>query len=128
MPRATANSSSTIKMVALMAPRLYTGSTDPAADGRGRLGAQAAQDLEPVHSGQADVEDDEIGGLVRREVEPFLAALGDRDLVALLLEGVLDPAGDGEFVLDDQDRGTHRGRLYTGFAEGSRARRLAPPP
>ena len=35
-----------------------------------------------------------------------------RDLVALLLEGVLDPAGDGELVLDDQDRGGHGRMLH----------------
>jgi hypothetical protein len=70
---------------------------------------EPAQDLEPVHARQPDVEHDEVRRLVGREVEPFLAALRDRHLVALLLQGVLDPAGDRELVLDDQDRGTHGG-------------------
>src|SRR5947207_9113173 len=77
-------------------------------------GAKPAKNLEPVNAGQADIEDDEVGRLVRGELEPLLAALCDGDLVALLLERVLDSARHGELVLDDQDRGTHRGRLYTG--------------
>ena len=77
-------------------------------DGRLRAGGpEPAQDLEAVHAGEADVEDDEVRGLVDREVEAFLAALRHRDLVALLLEGVLDPAGNRELILDDQDRGAH---------------------
>jgi hypothetical protein len=84
------------------AVRTRTGAFEP-----GR--AQPAEDLEAVHAGQADVEHDEIRGLVRREVEALLAALRDRDLVALLLEGVLDPAGNRELILDDQDRAAHGG-------------------
>src|SRR6185503_11157028 len=75
-----------------------------------RLGAgraEPAEDLEAVHARQPHVEDDQVGRLIRREVEAFLATLGDRDLVPLLLEGVLDSAGNGELVLDDQDRGAH---------------------
>ena len=74
--------------------------------------------------GQADVEHDEVGRLVRRELEALLAAARDRDLVALLLEGVLDPAGDGELVFDDEDRGGHRGDATPGrwTATGSQAR------
>src|SRR5689334_14607026 len=80
-------------------------------DGRLRAGRpEPAEDLEPVHAGQPDVEHDEVRRLVGRELETFLAALRDGHLVALLLEGVLDAAGDGELVLDDQDRGAH-GRL-----------------
>ena len=56
-------------------------------------GAEPAQDLEAVHAGQADVEDDEVRRLVRRELEALLAGAGDGDLVALLLEGVLDARG-----------------------------------
>ena len=69
--------------------------------------AQPAEHLEPVHAGQADVEHDEVRCLVRREVQALLAGPRDGDLVALLLEGVLDSARDGELVLDDQDRGSH---------------------
>ena len=73
--------------------------------GAGR--AQAAEDLEAVDAGQADVEDDEVGRLVRRDLEALLAGAGDGDLVALLLEGVLDPARDGVLVFDDEDGGCH---------------------
>src|SRR6478672_2762081 len=77
-------------------------------DGRLRAGGpEPAQDLEAVHAREADVEHDEVRGLVDREIEALLAALRHRDLVALLLEGVLDPAGNRELILDDQDRGAH---------------------
>ena len=70
---------------------------------------EAAEDLEAVHPGQADVEDDEVGRLARRDLEAFLAGTRDGDLVALLLEGVLDPASDGVLVFDDEDGGCHAG-------------------
>src|SRR5664280_939487 len=74
---------------------LSVGRTDP------------AQDLKTVHARQADVEDDQVGRLVRREVQPLLAGPGDRDLVPLLLEGVLDAARDRVLVFDDQDGARH---------------------
>ena len=43
---------------------------------------------------------------------PFLAGTGDRDLVALLLEGVLDAASDRVLVFDDEDGGCHAGMLH----------------
>jgi hypothetical protein len=67
--------------------------------------AEPAEDLEAVHARQADVEHDEVGRLVDREVEALLAGPRDRDLVALLLQGVLDAARDRVLVLDDQDGG-----------------------
>jgi hypothetical protein len=77
-------------------------------DGRLRSGRpQAPQDLESVHPGQPDVEDDEVGSLVRRELEALFAGSRDRNLVALLLECVLDAPGDGELVLDDENRCRH---------------------
>ena len=78
----------------------------------GAGGAHAAQDLEAVDAGQADVEDDEVRRLVGGDLEALLAGAGDRDLVALLLEGVLDPAGDGVLVFDDEDGGGHAGMLH----------------
>ena len=70
--------------------------------------AQPAQDLEAVHARQPDVEQDRgpapISG---RDLEALLAGAGEGDLVALLLQGVLDPARDGVLVFDDQDRGGH---------------------
>ena len=58
--------------------------------------------------GQADVEHDEVRapGAVAKS-RPSSPRAGDGDLVALLLEGVLDPAGDGVLVFDDQDGGGH---------------------
>ena len=84
-------------------------------DEDGHLGAgrpEAPEDLEAVHPGQADVEDDEVGRLARRDLEAFLAGARDGDLVALLLEGVLDPASDGVLVFDDEDGGCHAGMLH----------------
>ena len=48
------------------------------------------------------------------DVEAFLARPGDLDLVAFLLEGVLDPAGDRVLVFDDEDGGSHRWMLHEG--------------
>ena len=70
-------------------------------------GAQPAEHLEAVDPGQADVEEDEVGRLVGGELEPFLAGAGERDLIPLLLEGVLDPTRNGVLVFDDQDGGCH---------------------
>ncbi len=50
-------------------------------------------------------EDQQVGRLVGGNVQPFLTRSGDGNLVALLLQGVLDPARDGMLVLDDQDGG-----------------------
>ena len=73
---------------------------------------QPAEDLEPVHPGQADVEDDEIRCLVGRDVQPLFAGTGHGHFVAFLLEGVLDPSRDGVLVFDDQDGGGHRAMLH----------------
>ena len=77
-------------------------------DGRLRAGgAQPAQDLEAVDPRQTDVEHDQVGRLAGAELEALLTGAGHDHLVALLLKGELDPAGDGELVLDDQDGGGH---------------------
>ncbi len=93
-------------------------------DGRLRAGcSQAAEYLESVHARQSHVQNHEIGRLVRGELKALFAGSGDSHLVTLLLEGVLDPASNRKLVFDDQDRGAHGRRLYT----GSRARaELAP--
>ena len=73
----------------------------------GRLGAvaaQASERLEAVDAGHAHVEDDEVGGQLVGKGEGLLAAACDGDLIALLLEGVLDAARHGVFVVDDEDR------------------------
>src|SRR4051794_10729447 len=74
----------------------------------------AAEDLEAVDAGQSDVEDDEVRGAARRELEALLARPGELDVVTLLLERVLDAPGDGVLVLDDQDGGGHRSMLHRG--------------
>ena len=73
--------------------------------GTGR--ADAAQRLEAVDAGEAHVEDDQVRGLAGRDLQALLAGSGDADVVALLLQGVLDPARDGVLVFDDQDGGGH---------------------
>ena len=81
----------------------------------GRLGArrpQAAQDLEPIHPRQSHVQDDQIGRLLRGELQALLATPRDPDVVPLLLERVLDSPSDRELVLDDEDRGVHGRELY----------------
>src|SRR5450759_4469036 len=70
-----------------------------------------AEDLESVHARQADVEHHEIRGLVRRELQALLAGTGDRDLVALLLEGVLDTTRHRVLVFDDENGARHAGRI-----------------
>ena len=65
--------------------------------------AQPAQHLETVHARQAHVEDDQIGRVMRRDLEALLAVPRDGHLVALLLECVLDAPRDGVLVFDDQD-------------------------
>ena len=95
------------------AVRTRTGAFEPVARRRRRTS-------KPSMPGQADVEHDEVRRLVRGEVEALLAGAGDGDLVALLLEGVLDAAGDGELVFDDQDRCGHRRGCYTGCAREGR--------
>src|SRR3954447_26001758 len=73
---------------------------------------EAPQDLEAIHPGQPDVEDHEVGRLARRDLEPLLPGACDRDLVPLLLEGVLDATRDRVFVFDDEDGGCHAGMLH----------------
>ena len=53
-----------------------------------------------------------------RELEALFAGSRDGDLVALLLERVLDASRDGELVLDDQDRGRHPTDATPGPAGG----------
>ena len=78
----------------------------------GAARAEASQNLEAVDARQADVQDYEIRSLAEGELEAFLTGSRDRDLITLLLEGVLDSPGDGVFVLDDQDRGSHKPILH----------------
>ena len=87
---------------------------------------QPAQDLEAVHPGQAHVEDDEVRRLARRDLEALFTRSGDGDLVALLLEGVLDPASDRVLVFDDEDGGCHARMLHRRAANAPRRRGSGP--
>ncbi len=78
----------------------------------GACRADTAEDLESIDPGQPHVQDHEVRRLVRGDLESLFAGARDRDLVALLLEGVLDPPRDGVLVLDDQDGGCHAGMLH----------------
>ena len=104
------------------AVRTRTGIFAPAARRRRRTS-------KPSIPGRRTSRTTRSGRLVRRELEALLAGAGDADLVALLLEGVLDPAGDGVLVFDDQDGGCHAAGSYTRRGGRSRAtlRRIARP-
>jgi len=56
--------------------------------------------------------DDEVRRLARRDLEALFTRSRDGDLVALLLEGVLNPASDRVLVFDDEDGGCHAGMLH----------------
>ena len=81
------------------AVRTRTGAFEPAARSRRRTS-------KPSMPGQPHVEHHRSGACVGGEAPgPPRRLRATRDLVALLLEGVLDAASDGELVLDDQDGG-----------------------
>ena len=75
-------------------------------DGHVALLAQPAADLHAVELGQAQVEHDRVGLEVVRLVERGLTVARDADLVALLVEGTAEHAGDIGVVLDNQHPGS----------------------
>ena len=64
-------------------------------------------DVEPVHVGQVQVEQDQRRGLARGEVESLLAGGRAIDRVAGLLQVQRDEARDVRLVLDDEDPLAH---------------------
>ena len=56
----------------------------------------------PSSFGQPEVEHDQVGLEHARLVERLLAVAGDAHVVALLVEGALQHAGDVGVVLDDE--------------------------
>ena len=76
--------------------------------GRALLGPDLRRDLVAVELGQHDVEQDQVGRLGAPEPEAFRAVDGDDDLVALLLQRVLEQALDVWVVVDDEDLGRHQ--------------------
>ena len=76
--------------------------------GAALLAADLGRDLVAVELGQHDVEQDEVGRLGAPQAEPFRAVAGDDDVVALLLERVLQESLDVRVVVDDEDLGRHQ--------------------
>jgi hypothetical protein len=72
------------------------------------LALQALQDLEPVHERHLDVEEDEVGVFLLRDLEPGRPVGREQALVALVLEDHLERGADGFLVVDDEDLGLHR--------------------
>ncbi len=66
------------------------------------LAAQQAQELEPLHVRQAEIEDDQVR-LARRELERRLAVRRLEDLVALRAQPHPQQLADRRLVIDDQD-------------------------
>lgn len=86
--------------------------------------AHAAGDFVAVEAGHHDVKDDEVG-LLREFVEGFGAGAGDEGFVAGLLEEDGEGAGDGLFVVyDENGRGRHGGQCSTYLCENEAVERL----
>ncbi len=73
-----------------------------------RPAAQAAHDVEPVHAGQAEIEDHGVGMVAGGELERVLAGAGQIDLVATGAEVDVERLQDADVVVDDQTRGSRR--------------------
>ena len=61
------------------------------------------QDLEPVHAGHLDVEEDEVWRFTLDELDAFVAGGGLQHLVAFVFENHPQRVADGGLVVDDQD-------------------------
>jgi hypothetical protein len=70
--------------------------------------ADLRRDLVAVELGQHDVEQDQGRRLLSPQPEALGAVRGGDDVVALLLEGVLQQALDVGIVVDDEDLCRHR--------------------
>ena len=66
------------------------------------MAAEPAADLEPVHVGQAEVEDDGIQLDRSRERHSFIAARGDVDDDPLAAKRAADRRAHAHIVLDEQ--------------------------
>ena len=83
--------------------------------------ADLGRDLVAVELGQHDVEQDEIGRLGAPQAEALGAVPGDDDVVALLLERVLQEALDIRVVIDDEDLCGHQSSTAGARAVGAPA-------
>ena len=91
------------------------------------LGADLAGGGQAVEPGHLDVEDGEVGREVAHELDGLVAAAGlAHDLVALLLEGLLQVEADDGLVFGDDDAGGHRVPLATTGSRPSGGRAARP--
>ena len=71
---------------------------------RGPLaGAELAANVEAVHAGKHDVEQDRVGQHRLGLAQPFLTVVGDVGLVTLAVEVPGEGLGQSPLVLNDQD-------------------------
>ena len=77
-------------------------------DGHGAAAPQGAAALEPVHAGQHEIDQRDVGRRLGEQVEALLAAGGVLYLVALALQGEPHGGPDALIVLDDQDAPAHQ--------------------
>ncbi len=94
-------------------------------DRDGALRAQAPADLEPVHSRQHDVEDDEVDVLLAKAAERLVPIPRLDDAVPIPLEWIREQGLDGVLVVHEED-GRGGIRHAFGAATPRRDRLLAP--
>ena len=63
----------------------------------------SAQDVEAVHPGKPDVEQDQAEGPLGQDLQAVLAGGRGLDVVAFVLQDALERGADAGFVVDDQD-------------------------
>ena len=95
--------------------------------GRRRVGAQVAGDVEPIESGQAEVQDDEVGAPLADRGEGAGSVAHGEHREPGMLEIVAGEGGDPRFVIDDEDGLHGRGGIVArpevgpaGLCEGVR--------
>ncbi len=76
-------------------------------------GAQPREDLDAVEVGQAEIEQDEVGGAAGGEAEAFAGVLGLEELVARGTQGRFEKAVDLGLVVDGEDCSQCHGRGVT---------------
>ena len=76
--------------------------------GRPFLGPDLRRDLVAVELGQHDVEQDQVGRLGAPQAEALGTVRRDDDLVAFLLQRVLEQALNVRVVVDDENLGRHQ--------------------
>ena len=67
-----------------------------------RPAPEAAHDVEPVHAGKSEVEDDDVGMVARRELERLFTGEGDVGVVSTRFEVDFEGLADARIVLDHE--------------------------